>query len=91
MLKKLCCDSPKVKALISHLLFKYLISEQSVSAPTSFRWRESDGFSGEDEVYRGTSQTVDSSGIEQDGISFMFICYCFVLLPLRLLHSFPFC
>lgn len=43
VLKYLCCDSSKVKARISHLLFKYLISEWSVSAPTSFspagKWR----------------------------------------------------
>lgn len=71
MLKLLCCDNPKVEALISHLLFKYLISEQSVSAPMSFRRRESDRFSGEDEEYQGTSQTVYSSGIQQDVFSFV--------------------
>lgn len=53
VLKYLCCDSSKVKARISHLLFKYLISEWSVSAPTSFRRRESEGFSREEEGRRG--------------------------------------
>lgn len=55
MLKQLCCDNSKVEALISHLLFKYLISEWGVSAPVSHRRWENDGFFGEDEEYRGTS------------------------------------
>lgn len=30
-----CCDNLKVEACVSHLLFKYLIGEWSLSAPTS--------------------------------------------------------
>lgn len=34
-MKYLCCDNPTVEARVSHRLFKYLIGEWSVSAPTS--------------------------------------------------------
>lgn len=92
VLTYLCCDSPKVNARIPHLLFKYLISERSVSAPTSFfSRRESDGFSREDEEYRGTSQTVYSSGIRQDVFSgvclfvFLFCCH-FLFMSARCKH-----
>lgn len=47
LLKQPCYDNPKVEALISHLLFKYLISKWSVSAPSSIRRQESDAFPGE--------------------------------------------